>query len=557
MNQFKKISCVIIFLVFSQAFAQKKDTVFSNANLTKATVYFGFGADLHHSCKANLTSGIQELVINNISLNPDINTIQIACPENVTILSYTHRIFYRNNSVKPTPLNLKSYDTLKQLQKKVLDFNNEININTELLDKISKLIENNFTTPDKKNINSDELIKLTSYYADKVNGLRQKNYTLKNDIILCNEKINEINERLSNAETETNNQEDKKPIGQLLLQIISKETATTDFEINYFTRNAGWIPTYDVRVKTIDNSFKLVYKAMVSQTTGLNWNNVKLNLSTSNPNQSNAVPILSPLYLQLYVPVLYTRMYGGVEALAISNAPAMKENEVDFKDTKKPMVADDANSDVSENLTLHESQLNTNYEIDLPYDIPSDGIPYSVNIKEEKINVSYQHFSIPKLDKDAFLLMKINRWDTLNLLPGQANIIMDNVYTGKSYINPNTTNDTLEFSLGRDKRIAIDRTLKKEYVAIKKSDNKVEQYTYEIVVKNNKKQPIDLVLKDQFPVSKTKEIEVALKDSDNAEIDQETGQLTWNVKLQSGESKKYRFSYQIKYPKDKVIQESR
>ncbi len=557
MNQFKKALLIVVLFIVNQTFAQKKDTVFASSTLDKATVYFGYGADLHHSSKANLNAGLQELVINNISLNPDINTIQIACPENVTILSYTHRIFYKYPGVKPIPLNSKSYDTIKQLQKRISDLNNEININAELLDKISKMVENNFTTPDKKNISSDELIKLTVYYTDRINTLRQKNYVFRNDISLCNEKIEEINERLSKIESEINNQEERKPVGQLLLQIISKEPGLAEFAVNYFTTNAGWIPTYDVRVKTIDNSFKIVYKALVSQTTGLNWNNVKLNLSTSNPNQSNTVPVLSPLYLQLYVPVLYSRMQDKSAIIAYA-APVMSANEIKFEDMKKQIQSDDeSTSDISESLTLRESQLNTNFEIDLPYTIPSDGIAYSVNIKEEKINVSYQHFAIPKIDKDAFLLSRIFNWDTLNLLPGQANIIIDNVYTGKSYLNPNTTKDTLELSLGRDKRIGIERTLKKDYNFVKKSDNKVEQYIYEIVVKNNKKQPVEMVLNDQFPVSKTKEIEVTLKDSDDAEVDKETGKLSWNVKLQPGESKKYRFSYQIKYPKDKTIQETR
>ena len=64
-------------------------------------------------------------------------------------------------------------------------------------------------------------------------------------------------------------------------------------------------------------------------------------------------------------------------------------------------------------------------------------------------------------------------------------------------------------------------------------------------------------LSDQFPISQTKEIEVTLSDSGDAEVDNETGFLKWNVKLKPGESKKYRFSYQVKYPKDKVLQEIR
>jgi uncharacterized protein (TIGR02231 family) len=159
------------------------------------------------------------------------------------------------------------------------------------------------------------------------------------------------------------------------------------------------------------------------------------------------------------------------------------------------------------------------------------------------------------MDKDAFLLARINRWDSLSLMPGNANIIMDNVYIGKSFLNPNTTEDTLNLSLGRDKRIAINRELKKEFKSVKRGDTKTEVFTYEISLKNNKKQAVEIDMKDQYPISRVKEVEVTLTDNGNAEVDSETGMLDWKVKLQPGESKKIRFTYQIKYPKDKFIQE--
>ncbi len=159
------------------------------------------------------------------------------------------------------------------------------------------------------------------------------------------------------------------------------------------------------------------------------------------------------------------------------------------------------------------------------------------------------------MDNDAFLIAQIDRWDSLSLLPGQANIIMDNVYLGKSFLNPNTTEDTLNLSLGRDKRVSINRKLIKEFKSVKRNDTKTETYTYETTVKNNKNKPVELQLKDQYPISQTKEVEVVLTEDGSANIDNETGLMNWNIKLQPGESKKIRFSYQIKYPKNKVIQE--
>ncbi len=538
--------------------AQKKDTVYANANLTNATVYFGYGADLKHGSKANLAAGMQQLIINNVSLYPDMNTLQISCPEIVTILSYTHRIYSKPPVVVPPPTYQKSYDSIKNYQKQINIFTNDQSIKNDMVLRITKLIENNFTTPDKKNITSEELVKLTTYYTDKISLLKQQVFDLEDKKNNLNELIAAIQDRLDQLSQENKPIEQPKPVGQLILQVMSKTAGPVDFDFNYFTRNAGWVPTYDIRVKTIDNSFKLVYKAMVSQTTGLNWNGVKLNLSTSNPNQGNTIPVLSPLYLQLYVPVLYNQVTIAASAYSME-APQLDEVVVSGAPVKKAknLAYSTQKLEVKDFLTLKESQLNTNFEIDLPYDIPSDGVAYSVNIKDEMIPATYQHVAVPKLDNDAFLIAKINNWDSLSLLPGDANIIMDNVYLGKSYLNPNTTDDTLSISMGRDKRIAINRKLVKEYNKVKRNDSKIESYTYEITVKNNKKQSIDMNLSDQFPISQTKEIEVTLSDSGDAEVDNETGFLKWNVKLKPGESKKYRFSYQVKYPKDKVLQEIR
>jgi uncharacterized protein (TIGR02231 family) len=553
----KNIPAIVLSLFITLiSSAQKKDTTQISSTLTKATVYYGYGADLQHSGKAQLKNGIQTIVIGNVSLYPDINTIQMSCPEYATILSLSHRIYYKPTIPKPHPNHTKSYDTIKQLQKTAALYFNQSVINEDVINRTTKLIENNFITPQKKNISSEELIKLSLFYTDKISLLKQRNYEISVRRDSINEKIAEINNRLQQQDQTAYETLPAKPEGQLILQVLSKEAGMAEFDCSYFTRNAGWIPNYDIRVKTIDNTFKLVYKAMVSQTTGLDWNGVKLTLSTSNPNQNNNSPILYPIYMQLYTPILYQTLARS-KAAAANFAPEMDEVRVESFSNQNNTKMLAKESDVSQYLQLSESQLNINYEIALPYDIPTDGVPYSVNIKEEKIDVLYQHLSIPKLDNDAFLVAKIAQWSELNLLPGESNIIMDNVYLGKSYLDPNITSDTLQLSLGRDKRVAVERKTIKQTLGQKKGDQKQNFYTYEITVKNNKKQAIELSLKDQYPISRDKQIEVTLKEDGGATVDPETGFMNWEIKLAPGESKKVRFSYQVKYPKDKQIQETR
>jgi uncharacterized protein (TIGR02231 family) len=539
----KKALLAVFLLSAISIAAQQKDTIKVSSILSHATVYYGYGAELQHKAKATLINGMQQVVINDIALQPDATTIQISCPDYVTILSYQHRIF----TEAPRPV--KANDTLKQLQKKLRDINNEYAINEDVLKRITVLIENNFTTKSKGEISGTELIKLTEYYSAKVQVIKNKLYELLQKREEITDKINIITTR----DNETANATDSKQKGQLILQVMTTNAGPAEFDISYFTQTAGWIPTYDIKVASLTNSLKFIYKASVTQSTGLDWKNVKLSLSTRNPNQGNTLPELSADYLQLYVPQLYRNMLKS----KTPSADNMTLNEVvitgGYNSSQKGKEDDGA--DVGNYTLVKESQLNINFEIDLPYDIPSNGKAYSVAIKETSVPATFRHFAIPKLDNDAFLTAQITQWDSLSLLPGSANVIMDNVYIGNTFIDPNTTQDTLDLSLGRDKRIALKRILIKDFTKpVVRGGNKTETYTYEITVKNNKKQPVTMLLKDQYPISKTKEIEVNVISSGDATVNSETGILTWDVKLQPGESKKFRFSYSIKYPKDKTIQ---
>jgi uncharacterized protein (TIGR02231 family) len=201
-----------------------------------------------------------------------------------------------------------------------------------------------------------------------------------------------------------------------------------------------------------------------------------------------------------------------------------------------------------------ENQLNVSFDIDIPYDILSNGKAHSVALKEIKLPATYKYYAAPRVDKEAFLLAEINDYSKYNLLPGEANIIFEGLYVGKTNINPNQTADTLNLSMGRDKKISI----KREKVVDKSgtkflSSYKEQTFTYDLTVRNNKKEEVQMLLKDQYPLSTDKDITIEVLDDGNAKVNTETGIMTWELKLAPNETKKIRISYKVKYPKDKVI----
>jgi uncharacterized protein (TIGR02231 family) len=545
--------------------ADNKDTARTDATITNATVYFGYGAELTHESKVKIDAGTRIIVINNLSTNIDINSLQINVPEDVALLSQRYSVYYPTvPPVAKTREVERMEDSIVLIQKEIGRIQNLVSIDQEILAKTGLLIETTINTSGNKTVTSEEVLKLLEYYNTKIEKSKTNIYNHNQNIVVQNLKIADIRKRIAAVSTVTPVKQ--KPYGRVFLQVMSKHTGEIPVNLSYYTQYAGWTAVYDVRVNSKTNKVKLVYKASLTQTTGIDWKKTKLTLSTGTPNFGVSAPVLAPWYLQLYVPGLYTELQ---KRAATGNAQrnliqSYRDDEklaetvvVDGFGQYKTKALNDKNIDPStlqQYTTLNEGQLNTNFEIDLPYDIASDGQLNSVTIKDQEISCVLKNYAVPRMDKDAYLLAEVADWQNLDLLPGDANIIMDDTYIGKSIIDPNTTADTLNLSLGRDKRVAIKRSLIKELSSLKTSGKESKQvFTYEITVKNNKVTDVNLLLKDQYPLSNIKEIVVTLEDGSDATINPETGVLTWKIDLKPGESKKVRFSYSVKYPKDKKI----
>jgi hypothetical protein len=194
------------------------------------------------------------------------------------------------------------------------------------------------------------------------------------------------------------------------------------------------------------------------------------------------------------------------------------------------------------------------YDIETPYTILNDGKLAMVEMKTMEVPALYEYYCVPKIETDVFLTAKIIDWADLNLLEGESNIYFEGTYIGKSIINTATATDTLSISLGRDKNIQVKRLPIKDYS--KKQllgGNKIDYRTLEITVRNIKRQTIQLIVEDQYPVSTMKEVELDRIEHKEATLDDETGKLKWTVQIEPAKEKKLHFKYSVKYPKGNNI----
>lgn len=195
-----------------------------------------------------------------------------------------------------------------------------------------------------------------------------------------------------------------------------------------------------------------------------------------------------------------------------------------------------------------------NFEIATPYSIPSDGKAYTVSIRELEIPAIYEYHTAPKMDLSAYLLAGITGWEELNLMEGEASIYYEGAYLGKTLLNLQDAADTLFVSLGKDKNIVINRKLQKDYARGQfLGSSQTITHNWEISVKNNKREPVRVLVEDQLPISTQKEIEINKAEYPGARLDETTQQVTWDLNIPSAGEKKMKLHYAIKYPKGKVV----
>jgi uncharacterized protein (TIGR02231 family) len=309
----------------------------------------------------------------------------------------------------------------------------------------------------------------------------------------------------------------------LNLSLTAPKAGTFPVTITSFTPLASWSPYYDINVESTDKPINIAAKSRVVQTTGLDWTNVRLTLSTATPSNGKVAPLFSTWFLrenQVYL----TRM---------AKAPMVMEAEAvmyDFVETS-------------------DNALSMSYIIDLPYSIPGNGKAQNIDLTTKTTGAEYKYYCAPKLDGATYLIAEIADWSKLDLLSAPANITYDGTYIGETRIDASSTNEKLTLTLGTDKRVSVVRELEKDFSAKKNIGNNVEQtFAYKISVKNNQNKEIKLILKDQYPISTDKSIVVTPSIAGN-----EVGVVTWEENLKASETKIYRLSYSVKYPKDKSL----
>jgi uncharacterized protein (TIGR02231 family) len=372
---------------------------------------------------------------------------------------------------------------------------------------------------------------------------------------------NQIDKQLKSLKLQLREFQTPYSTESLELRIGIEPTGAGEFqlEVVYIIDRARWKPLYDLRVQSATNTIQLTYLAEITQTTGEDWTDVNLTLSTAKPGLGTLPPKLDPWYIDVPAPPLLP-----------SPAPIMMRAravaEVDFADAASTALSAYSRDEISvpaptytaETVVADISQQGSvvTFQLAGGGNIPSDGNPHKVTILYDRFPCKSEYIAMPRAVSFAYLQAKAkNRPDGATLLPGKANIFRDDMFVGTTNLDNIAPGQEFKLNLGVDEGIKIDRELIERQVDKKFiGGNRRITFAYRLTVTNLLPTPNRIQIEDQIPHSRNEQIKVKLlKIFPQIQLG-ELGKLSWELDLPANGKTEISYQFSIEHPEYLHIQ---
>jgi len=344
----------------------------------------------------------------------------------------------------------------------------------------------------------------------------------------------------------------RRSVKTATLRIQAAQPGDLDIELRYTTPQASWRPAYDAHVSTTESRVQLGYFAQVRQTTGEDWENVALTLSTARPSLGGHAPELSPWHLDL-VPDAANEENAPLvrlqnrKALGFGAAPAPRLAAA--QSSGERMTFDLVAADYAE-AALDPSSTVATFTIATPATLHSDNSPQKIPVTTLDLDAEITYRATPKLRSIAYRDAHISNTSDFPLLPGQMNVFVDRTFIATSRLTHTSPGEKFNLALGADEALAITHKQVRrftEQVGLMTKSTRTS-YEYLTTVTNNKPGPLRLILADQVPVSRNDKITVKIQApaAREARPDAE-GKLEWTLDLAPGETREVPLNFTVEH----------
>ena len=517
----KRILSIICFTIFAtNALADEKVL---HSTITSVVAYPDSGA-VTRQAEVSLPAGEYTLYFQNLPSGLDTNSVQVNAEASVasTILDITTK---EQRKLEVPNERLQALDKqIEVLKNERLALHDQANVlaaeQVTLL-----LVQKGMLVPDKNGVRPTlaELKNIMLFSKDKLAESLESLRLIAEQKQRVDEKIEQLNaERLPLSQQNI-------MVKNVAVRIYLEKAGTVNLSLTYVVRNIAWSPRYDIRFDSHNNKLVLTYLGSIHQTTGEDWSNVKVILSTARPSLDTTIPVLSPWHLNerskpAPQPRLQADMMGSMTSDYVAETPV---------------------ASVSQELT------SASFNILKPITLLSGSANKTIEIAHINLPITLSYIAVPKLSQAVYLQVNTVNKSDFTLLEGQTNIFMDNRFVSSGYLNTTMPNEKFILDLGIDPTMAVTYKQVKQFTEQTGLTNSYTKITYDylVTIQNNKMTAEKIQVLNQIPVSGDDQITVKLL-SPSAKgilLDKE-GKLTDEWILKPHEKKEQQLKYFVEYP---------
>ncbi|KAF1751407.1 hypothetical protein GCK72_017961 [Caenorhabditis remanei] len=536
-------------------------------------------AEIRRFVKVALKSGVNEVVLKNLSNNLTHGSMRVEGRGKATI----HDVVVKNVSSLPqesdSPKMAALRATLQEEKARLQTIDDRgtvVQKSIENLDKVFGAVGGGLVNPPKEggvSLNEGTLTSLKNFfdfYGNNSESYREKLRVIEKEHREQQEKVRKVEQELNLIQVKFHN---NVVTQAATITLECTEETEAELDVIYQVHNAGWSPSYDVRVDTEKPSMNITYFGKIRQHTGEDWTGAPLVLSTAQPCLGGKIPELGTLEATFRVrhyPSPPQVMHMQTRSASLFGAASAPQPQC--MTLGPPM--EQMNVAVASEVT--QNTLSTEFKILRDATIPHGTSDHKVTVGIVTLSPKLVHEAVPSKNAAAFLTASAINTSELAFLAGDSSVYLNNAFVAKSHLKNVSPGERFTCSLGVDTAIRVEYKPAKKYheeggYITKHSANVTEQT---IAIKNTRsEQPVLLTIKHHVPRSTDEKIRVKLvapaavpydaekatNESENAEPSEgakfnSSNNLEWTVKLAPNSSQDLIVKYVVEHPKDETVQ---
>jgi uncharacterized protein (TIGR02231 family) len=345
-----------------------------------------------------------------------------------------------------------------------------------------------------------------------------------------------------------------KPPTKLEVRIDLAAAAATKatLRVTYAVRQARWAPLYDARLDTSAKDHKpmleLVRRAEIVQSTGEDWSNVALSVSTTRTSRGGNAPELKPLIAQ------YPQLPAPIPAAGeFSMRPHLSARSADGSEPRMKQAEE-------QQATAEVGAFQTAFRIPGRVSLNAGDGAKSLRISTATITPELVIRSAPVIDPTAYLEASFAQSEDAPLLPGKVSIYHDGSFVGISRMSSAAKDETVRLGFGADDKVKVERVVLKRNegsAGLIVTTAKTDERAFKTTIRNGHDFPVKIAVQDQLPVSENDDIQVEMLPVSTpptlTNVHDRRGVLEWAFEAKPGDARDIAFAFRLRWPKDKTI----